>query len=583
LSEINSTKLDLAVGLNQITNATIYNYVNGNWYKNQYDDNFNSENSNTRFIYQSGSLYTPISGLVFAKIHSTSGTKDIIVSRGDSLFVFENSSNSITTHHVQRFLFVASIIQTSGRFTTDAVEDVGVLRNDSIFIFKGKGTVSALDSVPAFKKGGASGSNVKIVLAQISNWLEPYATINGTTSDRDEIIMRQGNTIVIFKNDNNNGISTSTTFSNLTSITEFAIGDVNNDGFNDLLTCSITQGIKIFLNNGTTIDTSADYTNSGEQQTQSISYADFDKDGWNDLIVNTFDSLKIFLNNHSGSMFSQTRTYSIPVSDGTLIELWTPKMSVVDLHNKGGLTVLQSGFPAFNFEAPPYLTEVMYRYNPLTIDANPAPAYLFKGTALDDTIYYPKLKLFNRRDRDFLKYKIYKKNWVTYYYYLFDSTTASEYIDTTEDLISSQSEPSPESFNTFYYVRAEDNSYKVSITSDIIGYYTFVCPTCFGEIEPRIPIISNENNELPKAYSLSNYPNPFNPSTKIYYTIPKEGNVKITVYNSIGQKVNEIVNEFKNAGAYVVDFNGSNMSSGIYYYTLESNGFVLTKRMLLIK
>ncbi|MBK9331362.1 MAG: T9SS type A sorting domain-containing protein [Ignavibacteria bacterium] len=55
------------------------------------------------------------------------------------------------------------------------------------------------------------------------------------------------------------------------------------------------------------------------------------------------------------------------------------------------------------------------------------------------------------------------------------------------------------------------------------------------------------------------------------------------VYNSIGQKLSEIVNEYKSAGAYAAEFNGNNLSSGIYFYTLESNGNFLTRKMLLVK
>ncbi len=98
-------------------------------------------------------------------------------------------------------------------------------------------------------------------------------------------------------------------------------------------------------------------------------------------------------------------------------------------------------------------------------------------------------------------------------------------------------------------------------------------------------------NEI-KTYNYKleqNYPNPFNPTTKIKYTLPKEGIVKITIYNSLGQRVTELVNEFKQPGAYIAEFNarlaeqGVNLSSGIYFYQLESNGIVISRRMLLIK
>jgi hypothetical protein len=85
-------------------------------------------------------------------------------------------------------------------------------------------------------------------------------------------------------------------------------------------------------------------------------------------------------------------------------------------------------------------------------------------------------------------------------------------------------------------------------------------------------------------YSLSqNYPNPFNPSTTINYSLPKSGNVKITVYNAIGSKVATIVNEYKPAGNYSVQFNGSNLASGIYLYRLESGNFSDTKKLVLLK
>jgi hypothetical protein len=96
--------------------------------------------------------------------------------------------------------------------------------------------------------------------------------------------------------------------------------------------------------------------------------------------------------------------------------------------------------------------------------------------------------------------------------------------------------------------------------------------------------IGNLQNELPKCYYLSqNYPNPFNPVTKISYEIPKSGLVTLKVYDILGKEIATLVNEVKNPGSFVVDFNGSSLSSGIYFYRLESNGFVSTKKMMLIK
>jgi hypothetical protein len=184
-----------------------------------------------------------------------------------------------------------------------------------------------------------------------------------------------------------------------------------------------------------------------------------------------------------------------------------------------------------------------------------------------------------------LKYKIYKKNWVTYHYYLFDSTSSSSYIDTTEDLLNNPDPGGiPPPNNLFYYVVAIDNSRKVSLTtSDTIGYPAYVCPTCLGEIGPDNFIVSSEQKTQLKEYSISNFPNPFNPTTKINYSIPIEGIVKITIYNSPGQTVKELVNEFKSIGSYTTEFNGSSLSSGIYYYKIEAGNFSQIRKMILIK
>ena len=82
---------------------------------------------------------------------------------------------------------------------------------------------------------------------------------------------------------------------------------------------------------------------------------------------------------------------------------------------------------------------------------------------------------------------------------------------------------------------------------------------------------------------LQNYPNPFNPSTQIVYSLEKPGNVSIKVYDVLGRSVATIVDQFQNAGPHTVQFDGSSLSSGVYFYTIESGSFHATKKMMLIK
>ena len=89
---------------------------------------------------------------------------------------------------------------------------------------------------------------------------------------------------------------------------------------------------------------------------------------------------------------------------------------------------------------------------------------------------------------------------------------------------------------------------------------------------------------IPVDYKLDqNYPNPFNPTTVINFTIPKAGNVTLKVYNALGQEVATLVDEYKDASNYQVDFNASKLASGIYFYSLKANNFTQTKKMMLVK
>ena len=96
--------------------------------------------------------------------------------------------------------------------------------------------------------------------------------------------------------------------------------------------------------------------------------------------------------------------------------------------------------------------------------------------------------------------------------------------------------------------------------------------------------IEEESGILPSGADLyQNYPNPFNPVTQIRFAMARTADVKLNVYNISGQKVAELVNCSRLAGIHAVDFDGSRFNSGVYYYTLETDGTAMTRKMLLIK
>jgi len=96
--------------------------------------------------------------------------------------------------------------------------------------------------------------------------------------------------------------------------------------------------------------------------------------------------------------------------------------------------------------------------------------------------------------------------------------------------------------------------------------------------------VDEQSTVLPSKYELmANYPNPFNPTTNIQFALPANSNVKLTVVNALGQVVAELVNGELTAGIHDVSWNAANMSSGIYFYSIQADNFVQTRKMLLIK
>jgi len=129
----------------------------------------------------------------------------------------------------------------------------------------------------------------------------------------------------------------------------------------------------------------------------------------------------------------------------------------------------------------------------------------------------------------------------------------------------------------------------VNVPISGIGVYEFTDFVSLNQMKLMIyynNIVSNLENEniLPTEYNIEqNYPNPFNPLTKIKFDLPEVSYVRLTIYNSLGQKVKELVNTKLNAGQHIYKWNAINYVSGIYFYELLTEEFISIKKMVLIK
>ncbi len=131
-------------------------------------------------------------------------------------------------------------------------------------------------------------------------------------------------------------------------------------------------------------------------------------------------------------------------------------------------------------------------------------------------------------------------------------------------------------------ITEEFSSNPVQVSSDGSFHYEFPCwGVALFHVQSRVTL--NNENTPGNFYLNQNYPNPFNPTTAINFGVPKGGFVNLQVFNSIGQLVATLLNGYKDAGSFNVTFDGTNYSSGLYFYTLTSGAYKETKKMLLLK
>jgi hypothetical protein len=127
----------------------------------------------------------------------------------------------------------------------------------------------------------------------------------------------------------------------------------------------------------------------------------------------------------------------------------------------------------------------------------------------------------------------------------------------------------------------------LNLTSDLLSATVRNQWSVMGDhelVDVVVTGVDEISSSVPSVYSLSqNYPNPFNPTTNIRFAVPEAGLVTMKVYNLLGQEVATLLNEYKNAGTYNVDFNAVNLSSGVYFYQINAGNYSDTKKMILMK
>lgn len=156
---------------------------------------------------------------------------------------------------------------------------------------------------------------------------------------------------------------------------------------------------------------------------------------------------------------------------------------------------------------------------------------------------------------------------------------------------STDSQFDPDTLTSFIYSTADTFYVDTDVEFGQTYYYKVSAFDFAGNLSDYSPSASVfittdvlTNNIVPERFELyQNFPNPFNPTTKISFAIPQRSNVKLAVYNIIGQMVAELINTEMAAGYHTVDFNAANYSSGLYFFRITARDFVDVKKMMLLK
>lgn len=129
-----------------------------------------------------------------------------------------------------------------------------------------------------------------------------------------------------------------------------------------------------------------------------------------------------------------------------------------------------------------------------------------------------------------------------------------------------------------------ENLYQIHFPSVNTGYVACWSGKILKTTNGGLTFTGNSNNEIPDKYSLSqNFPNPFNPQTTIRFSVPESGFITLKVYDIKGQEVKSLISEKYHPGNYEISLTGDGLSSGVYYYKMQSGNYSETRKMILIK
>lgn len=556
--------LDMIFGQNVFTTDP---YTYGSFKLNEGLGNFPGAPSQFNLVHYPV-VYLQIRDIEFGQLRLNQ-KKDVAFSRYGCVQIFRNDNNVIIREDNNPYAVAGRsssvsfgyISGNSDFFRQDLVNCVDDPLNSSfngIFIYYNDGAGFFSNAPNGYQVSGTLNLGTQVV-----------RTGKLRQNSKDDIVGVSGSNIRIYRNNGTNDVTINQTIDAGGTIKDLELGDVNGDGLKDIAVIT-SADTKVYLNLGNTFSTTPNAILPGGSG--KLEFGDIDNDGRQDLVSVIYDGPIIAFRNtgNSSAYYSYTTgNYQyILVGGGGTFHRVIKDVELADVQGQGGLSLIfTTTGDADNFNNG---TIIIHKRI-----GNPAPyppnLYFSEVVNARAVIYFS-----NNNEPDFAGYNVYLSinsgPWVKQNTNLI---TASSYTDYNYLITGQGGGIGDPGDQLLYYVTAVDLENNESEASNTAEFWT-TCLYCDNQT-------SSNNNSDKIEFKSSNYPNPFNPSTTIEYSIPNSSFVKLVVYNSLGQVVSTLVNEFKRNGKYIALFNAENLSSGMYFYTIEAGAFKETKKMVLLK